>query len=57
MMLPCAVLLEKDLALELLQTAVAQLLPERLPSIPAEKLLHQLQELQEPPQETQATYR
>nr|XP_021508496.1 protein TBATA [Meriones unguiculatus] len=47
---------EKELALGLLQTAVAQLLPEPLPSIPAEKLLHQLQELQEPPQETQATY-
>ncbi|XP_051009066.1 protein TBATA [Acomys russatus] len=48
---------EKDLALGLLQTAVAQLLPQPLPSIPAEKLLNQLQELQELPQETQqATY-
>ncbi|XP_069913896.1 protein TBATA isoform X7 [Oryctolagus cuniculus] len=40
---------EKDLALGLLQTAVAQLLPQPLVSIPAEKLLHQLQEVQEPP--------
>ncbi|XP_037353144.2 protein TBATA [Talpa occidentalis] len=38
---------EKDLALGLLQTAVAQLLPEPLLSIPAEKLLDQLQEVQE----------
>ncbi|XP_051042749.1 protein TBATA, partial [Phodopus roborovskii] len=48
---------EKDLALGLLQTAVAHLIPNSLPSIPEEKLLNQLQELQEPPQETQqATY-
>ncbi|XP_076772659.1 protein TBATA isoform X2 [Arvicanthis niloticus] len=48
---------EKDLALGLLQTAVAQLIPQSLPTIPAEKLWNQLQELQEPPQETQqATY-
>ncbi|XP_004680858.1 PREDICTED: protein TBATA [Condylura cristata] len=38
---------EKDLALGLLQTAVAQLLPQPLLSIPAEKLLDQLQEVQE----------
>ncbi|KAF5927936.1 hypothetical protein HPG69_009302, partial [Diceros bicornis minor] len=44
---------EKDLALGLLQTAVAQLLPQPLVSIPAEKLLNQLQEVQEPPQEKQ----
>lgn len=49
---------EKDLALGLLQTAVAQLIPQPLPSIPAEKLWNHLQDLQEPPQETlQATYR
>ncbi|KAF6111779.1 thymus, brain and testes associated [Phyllostomus discolor] len=42
---------EKDLALGLLQTAVAQLLPQPLVSIPTEKLLNQLQEVQEPPQE------
>ncbi|XP_063135736.1 protein TBATA isoform X8 [Rattus norvegicus] len=48
---------EKDLALGLLQTALAQLIPQPLPSIPAEKLWHQLQELQDPPQEIQqATY-
>ncbi|XP_040588378.1 protein TBATA isoform X2 [Mesocricetus auratus] len=48
---------EKDLALGLLQTAVARLMPQPLPSLPAEKLLNQVQELQEPPQETQqATY-
>ncbi|XP_052020084.1 protein TBATA isoform X1 [Apodemus sylvaticus] len=48
---------EKDLVLGLLQTAVAQLMPQPLPSIPAEKLWNHLQELQEPPQETQqATY-
>ncbi|XP_028632714.1 protein TBATA [Grammomys surdaster] len=48
---------EKDLALGLLQTAVAQLIPQSLPTIPAEKLWNHLQELQEPPQETQqATY-
>nr|XP_060498492.1 protein TBATA isoform X2 [Panthera onca] len=42
---------EKDLALGLLQTAVAQLLPQPLDSIPVEKLLDQLQEGQEPSQE------
>uniref|UniRef100_A0A8C3YKY4 Thymus, brain and testes associated n=1 Tax=Catagonus wagneri TaxID=51154 RepID=A0A8C3YKY4_9CETA len=42
---------EKDMALGLLQTAVAQLLPQPLVSIPAEKLLSQLQEIQGPPQE------
>ncbi|XP_057650313.1 protein TBATA, partial [Chionomys nivalis] len=48
---------EKDLALGLLQTAVAQLIPQPLPTLPEEKLLNQLQELQEPPQEIQqATY-
>ncbi|XP_031202784.1 protein TBATA isoform X6 [Mastomys coucha] len=48
---------EKDLALGLLQTAMAQLIPQPLPSIPAEKLWNHLQDLQEPPQETlQATY-
>ncbi|XP_038199552.1 protein TBATA isoform X2 [Arvicola amphibius] len=48
---------EKDLALGLLQTAVAQLIPQSLPTLPEEKLLNQLQELQEPPQEIQqATY-
>ncbi|XP_073097780.1 protein TBATA isoform X6 [Manis javanica] len=44
---------EKDLALGLLQTAVAQFLPQPLVSIPAEKLLNQLQEAQESPQERQ----
>uniref|UniRef100_A0A2K5PYF1 Thymus, brain and testes associated n=1 Tax=Cebus imitator TaxID=2715852 RepID=A0A2K5PYF1_CEBIM len=44
---------EKDLALGLLQTAVAQLLPQPLVSIPTENLLNQLQEMQEPPQEKQ----
>ncbi|XP_007454764.1 PREDICTED: protein TBATA [Lipotes vexillifer] len=44
---------EKDMALGLLQTAVAQLLPQALVSIPAEKLLNQLQEIQEPLQERQ----
>ncbi|XP_053779414.1 protein TBATA [Desmodus rotundus] len=44
---------EKDLALGLLQAAVAQLLPQPLVSIPTEKLLHQLREVQEPPQERQ----
>ena len=44
-------LAEKDLALGLLQTAVAQLLPQPLDSIPVEKLLDQLQEGQEPSQE------
>ncbi|XP_029787705.1 protein TBATA isoform X13 [Suricata suricatta] len=38
---------EKDLALGLLQTAVAQLLPQPLDSMPVEKLLDQLQEMQE----------
>ncbi|XP_010604431.1 protein TBATA [Fukomys damarensis] len=48
---------EKDLALGLLQTAVAQLLPQPLESIPAETLLDQLQEVQQPPQERpQAPY-
>ncbi|XP_015976493.1 protein TBATA [Rousettus aegyptiacus] len=42
---------EKDLALGLLQTAVAQLLPQALDSIPTEQLLNQLQKVQEPPQE------
>ncbi|XP_032986819.1 protein TBATA isoform X1 [Rhinolophus ferrumequinum] len=42
---------EKDLALRLLQTAVDQLLPQALVSIPTEKLLNQLQEVQELPQE------
>lgn len=46
-----AVLTEKDLALRLLQTAVDQLLPQALVSIPTEQLLNQLQEIQEPPQE------
>ncbi|XP_011782915.1 PREDICTED: protein TBATA isoform X1 [Colobus angolensis palliatus] len=44
---------EKDLALGLLQTAVAQLLPQPLVSIPTEKLLNQLQDVQQPPQEKQ----
>nr|XP_055209541.1 protein TBATA isoform X16 [Gorilla gorilla gorilla] len=44
---------EKDLTLGLLQTAVAQLLPQPLVSIPTEKLLNQLQEVREPPQEKQ----
>lgn len=49
---------EKDLALGLLQTAVAQLISQPSPCLPAEQLLNQLQELQKPPQETQqATYR
>ncbi|KAM7072761.1 protein TBATA isoform 2-T5 [Molossus nigricans] len=42
---------EKDLALGLLQTAMAQLLPQALVSISTERLLNQLQEVQEPPQE------
>lgn len=46
-------LTEKDRALGLLQTAVAQLLPQALVSIPSEKLLNQLQEIQEPLQERQ----
>jgi hypothetical protein len=53
--LSCAILSEKDLALGLLQTAVAQLLPQPLTSIPEEKLLNQLQEVQEPHQEKQQT--
>ncbi|XP_054428393.1 protein TBATA isoform X3 [Pteronotus mesoamericanus] len=44
---------EKDLALGLLQAAVAQLFPQALVSIPTEKLLNQLKEVQEPPQERQ----
>ncbi|XP_072827455.1 protein TBATA isoform X2 [Vicugna pacos] len=44
---------EKDMALGLLQTAVAQLLPQPLVSISAEKLLNQLQEVQELSQERQ----
>ncbi|XP_069317031.1 protein TBATA [Eulemur rufifrons] len=44
---------EKDLALGLLQTAVAQLLPQPLTSLPAERLLNQLEEVQESPQENQ----
>ncbi|XP_059518449.1 protein TBATA [Myotis daubentonii] len=44
---------EKALALGLLQTAVAQLLPQGLVSIPTEKLLNQLQDVQEPSQERQ----
>lgn len=47
------VLTEKELALGLLQTAVAQLLPQGLVSIPTEKLLNQLQDVQEPPPERQ----
>lgn len=46
-----AVLTEKDTALGLLQTAVAQLLPQPLVSIPAEKLLNQLLEVQDSLQE------
>ncbi|KAM5240492.1 protein TBATA [Hipposideros larvatus] len=42
---------EKDLALRLLQIAVAQLLPQALVSLPTEQLLNQLQEVQGPPQE------
>ncbi|XP_066205699.1 protein TBATA [Saccopteryx leptura] len=49
----CAPPKEKDLALGLLQTAVAQLFPQALVSIPTERLLTQLQEAQEPPQEKQ----
>lgn len=49
------VLTEKELALGLLQKAVAQLLPQGLVSIPTEKLLNQLQDVQEPSQ--QPTYR
>uniref|UniRef100_A0A8D2DJW9 Thymus, brain and testes associated n=1 Tax=Sciurus vulgaris TaxID=55149 RepID=A0A8D2DJW9_SCIVU len=45
--------MEKDLALGLLQTAVSQLLPQPLASIPAEKLLNQLHKVQEAPQEKQ----
>ncbi|KAL1771897.1 TBATA isoform X3 [Sigmodon hispidus] len=49
---------EKDLALGLLQTAVAQLIHQPLPSLPEEQLLNQLQDLQEPSQEIQqAIYR
>ncbi|XP_060056805.1 protein TBATA isoform X6 [Erinaceus europaeus] len=46
---------EKDLALGLLQTAVAQLLPQPLVSIPEEKLLNQLQEVQESQERLQLT--
>lgn len=46
-----AVLTEKDMALGLLQTAVAQLLPQPPVSIPAEKLLNQLLEVQDSLQE------
>nr|Q32KL8.1 RecName: Full=Protein TBATA; AltName: Full=Protein SPATIAL; AltName: Full=Stromal protein associated with thymii and lymph node homolog; AltName: Full=Thymus, brain and testes-associated protein [Bos taurus]AAI10032.1 Chromosome 10 open reading frame 27 ortholog [Bos taurus] len=42
---------EKDMALGLLQTAVAQLLPQPLVPIPAEKLLNQLLEVQDSLQE------
>lgn len=42
-----AVLTEKDMALGLLQTAVAQLLPQPPVSIPEEKLLNQLLEVQD----------
>ncbi|XP_070326886.1 protein TBATA isoform X5 [Odocoileus virginianus] len=42
---------EKDMALGLLQTAVAQLLPQPPVSIPAEKLLNQLLEVQDSLQE------
>ncbi|XP_023619351.1 protein TBATA [Myotis lucifugus] len=44
---------EKELALGLLQTAVAQLLPQGLVSIPTETLLNQLQEVQDSSQERQ----
>ncbi|XP_021029962.1 protein TBATA isoform X3 [Mus caroli] len=47
---------EKDLALGLLQTAVAQLIPQPLPSIPAEKLWNHLQELQELQETQEAAY-
>ncbi|EDL32152.1 RIKEN cDNA 1700021K02, isoform CRA_b, partial [Mus musculus] len=47
---------EKDLALGLLQTAVAQLIPQPLSSIPAEKLWNHLQELQEPQETQEAAY-
>lgn len=46
-----AMLTEKDLALRLLQMAVAQLLPQALVSIRMEQLLNQLQKVQGPPQE------
>lgn len=46
-----AVLTEKDMALGLLQTTVAQLLPQPLVPIPAEKLLNQLLEVQDSLQE------
>ncbi|XP_053438735.1 protein TBATA isoform X1 [Nycticebus coucang] len=46
---------EKDLALGLLQIAVAQLLPQPLTTMPTEKLLNQLIEVQEL-QENQAPY-
>ncbi|XP_052599897.1 protein TBATA [Peromyscus californicus insignis] len=47
---------EKDLALGLLQTALAQLIPQPLLSLPEENLLNQLQELQEPQETQQTTY-
>ncbi|KAM4852296.1 protein TBATA isoform 3-T5 [Thomomys bottae] len=47
---------EKDVALGLLQTAVAQLLPQPLKSLPEEKLLNHLQEVQEPQKNLQASY-
>lgn len=53
----CAAFSEKDLALGLLQTAVAQLIPQPLSSIPAEKLWNHLQELQEPQETQEAAYR
>ena len=46
-----AVITEKDMALGLLQTAVAQLLPQPPVSIPAEELLNQLLEVQDSLQE------
>ncbi|XP_069876523.1 protein TBATA isoform X2 [Dipodomys merriami] len=47
---------EKDIALGLLQTAVAQQFPQPLTSIPEERLLNQLQEVQEPQENLQASY-
>ncbi|KAM6184840.1 protein TBATA [Rhynchocyon petersi] len=47
---------EKDLVLGLLQTAVAQMLPRPLTSIPADDLLIQLQEVQELSQEKQQPF-
>nr|XP_012618058.1 protein TBATA isoform X3 [Microcebus murinus] len=48
---------EKDLVLGLLQTAVAQFLPQPLTSIPVERLLNQLEEVQDSPQENQQLLR